>query len=265
MDFKIGTPLKLSLDTNEQIGINFQWISKGSFMMGSPIDEPWRDNYSSDLPREVEVKHGFWISTTPVTQEQWTSIAEPQFELEISDREKPIVDIDWYQAISFCDELNQRFSDSLPNKHMFALPTNVQWEYACRSGTQTIFYSGDTQESLDKIAWFSANSNKELKSVGLKEPNTWGLYDMIGNVQEWVSDETHIAVSSNDAHQGFLNNNAIFLRGYHDERIQHTRSGGFAWDIETGAFNCSQYAEADATHKSDDLGFRVCIGYVISE
>jgi formylglycine-generating enzyme required for sulfatase activity len=101
-----------------------------------------------------------------------------------------------YEALIFCAKMNQLnfiegqvFDELEVQGYRFNLPTEVQWEYACRAGTKTRFYNGNTEEDLDKIAWYTGNSKNSKPSVGEKLPNDWGFHDMLGNVSEWCLDE----------------------------------------------------------------------------
>ncbi len=94
----------------------------------------------------------------------------------------PVIYLSWQNAVDFCDWLSKK--ETKP----YQLPTEAQWEYACRAGTTTPYYNGSTMADLDKIAWFNANSGGKPHPVGQKQPNAWGLYDMLGNIREFVAD-----------------------------------------------------------------------------
>ncbi|MDR3632788.1 MAG: formylglycine-generating enzyme family protein [Isosphaeraceae bacterium] len=154
-----------------------RWIRPGTFWMGSPEDEEGR--YPDEGPRHEEtIASGFWMFDTPCTQALWEAVmGENPSEFKGLDR--PIENVSWDQCHDFLKRLNER-CEGLDLK----LPTEAQWEYACRAGTDTPRY----RENLNEIAWYSGNSQRETHSVGRLFPNAWGLYDTLGNVFEWCED-----------------------------------------------------------------------------
>ncbi|MBR4329058.1 MAG: formylglycine-generating enzyme family protein [Candidatus Riflebacteria bacterium] len=107
----------------------------------------------------------------------------------------PIDSVTYNEAKAFCDKLNLKYLNQLPQGYKFDLPTESQWEYACRAGTKTALNNGKNLTTtkgscpnLDEVAWYEENSNKTTHSVGQKKPNAWGIYDMHGNVLEWCRD-----------------------------------------------------------------------------
>jgi hypothetical protein len=182
-------------------GMRFCGIEAGNFIRK-------RFGNSPDIPhvkREIEitVESGFWLAVTPCTQEQWETVMgrNPSSHQEI---DHPVENVSWDEAMNFCARLTSLHHEAglLPEDWCFHLPTNVQWEYACRAGTATDLNhgkdltvpndNGDSEglacSSLDEVAWYFDNSNWSTHPVGLKLPNSWGLYDMHGNVWEWCSD-----------------------------------------------------------------------------
>lgn len=177
-----------------------QWIPPGSFMMGSQEDEPGYEASVDEAPFLATLSKGFWLGKYPVTQAQWQAIMQNNpSHFQLSGANRPVENVTWFDAISFCDQLNQRLSRDLPGGYQFSLPTEMQWEYACRAGAQTPYYSGNTEADLARVAWYAGNSDEQTHPVGEKEANSLGLYDMHGNVEEWChdapSDYPHISVS----------------------------------------------------------------------
>lgn len=171
-------------------------VEAGRFRMGSPQSEPHYDEdqhplgaYADERPQHlVEISQPFRLMAVPVTNAMYRAF-DASHELEpwdgAGDKElwhHPVVNVDWYQATAFC-----RWLES----HGFAgarLPTEAEWEYACRAGTSTRYWSGDSEEDLARVAWYDANASSRTHRVGEKPASPWGLYDMHGNVWEWCAD-----------------------------------------------------------------------------
>jgi formylglycine-generating enzyme required for sulfatase activity len=184
--------IQLDIGLNSEIHkeLELLWIPPGVFMMGSPLDEPGRNSYDDEPPFEVTISKGFWLGQYLVTNAQWSIVVNnPQVILTTEMANYPVTNMNWYEAIEFCNKLDQIFKKELPHGYQFSLPTEAQWEYACRAGTQTIYHSGNSLEDLDKVAWHKGNSFGHIQPVGEKQPNNWGLYDMHGNVSEWCFDK----------------------------------------------------------------------------
>jgi formylglycine-generating enzyme required for sulfatase activity len=154
-----------------------RWIPPGCFLMGSPKDEEGRYDEEGSQ-HEVQLTRGFWLCDTPCTQALWQAVMgrNPS---RFKGKNRPVEQVRWEDCQIFLDKLHAQ----LPGLALH-LPTEAQWEYACRAGTGTARY----QEELDVIAWYADNSNDETHEVGQKQPNAWGLYDMLGNVGEWCHD-----------------------------------------------------------------------------
>jgi formylglycine-generating enzyme required for sulfatase activity len=202
-----------------------RWIPPGRFLMGSAEGRDYgRGNESPE--HEVIITNGYWMFDTPVTQGLWTALMgdNPSY---FPDPERPVEQVSWEDAVGFAKKLNERLAGNQPltNKRLidgwdrllFRLPTEAEWEDACRAGTTLDTYVGDLNlksndetksEILDSIAWYGGNSGhaydleksvemswlKDLQAeekrggtrkVAQKTPNPWGLYDMLGNVWEW--------------------------------------------------------------------------------
>jgi formylglycine-generating enzyme required for sulfatase activity len=151
-------------------GFAFIRICPGKFRMGSPESES--DAYANERPAHEVTLSEFWLGKYEVTNRQFRQLA-PRYREE---DDLPATRVSWEEAKAFCEHYGYR------------LPTEAEWEYACRAGTTTRWSFGDDAVQLGKYAWFSENSLGHLHAVGTREPNSWGLHDMYGNAWEWVAD-----------------------------------------------------------------------------
>ena len=151
----------------------FRWCPPGIFVMGGSEYE--FGSLPSEKLHQVVLNNGFWMMETQVTQKQWQVVMGYNPSLIVGDN-LPVNNVTWFDCQDFCMKCTQL---GLP----IQLPTESQWEYACRVG-----YPGPFAGNLDAMAWYSANSGGKPRSVGMKQPNAWGLYDMHGNVEEWCFD-----------------------------------------------------------------------------
>jgi formylglycine-generating enzyme required for sulfatase activity len=167
------------------LNLELLWVEPGSFLMGSPPDEPERNKAEGPQVR-VTLTHGFWLGKTEVTQAHYEAImgVNPSA-FTAAGREAPVDHVSWLDAMAFCRKLNAREREAgrLPEGYAFTLPTEAQWEYACRAGT-TGAYPGEP----NAMAWYDENSGGTTHPVATKRPNAWGFYDMSGNVLEWCYD-----------------------------------------------------------------------------
>ena len=168
--------------TSNQIGMNFRLIPAGTFIMGSPISENGR---SKDEPQhEVQLVDSYWMATHEVSQEQWYSVMKtrPWSGASPNESDAAASKISWEDANEFCTAL------SIKEGYAYRLPTEAEWERACRAGTQSAFSFGNQGTQLAQYGWSPVNAGDNAEPVGQKLPNQYGLYDMHGNVWEWCSD-----------------------------------------------------------------------------
>lgn len=174
----------LPVETINDIGMVFVLIPPGEFTMGSPESDPAAR--ASEMPqRVVEITRAFYLGKYPVTQEQWVAVMgrNPSY---FTGTARPVESVAWVDCQKFLRKLNERHESNEDRR--FRLPTEAEWEYACRAGSTTRFSFGDEVDDLDRYAWHGENSGGRTWAVRLKEPNAWGLYDMHGNVWEWCYD-----------------------------------------------------------------------------
>jgi sulfatase modifying factor 1 len=192
MKTKLGLLLLMLLITvgcgDQPIEMTFKEIPAGIFMMGSPEDETGRGD--GETQHKVTITKPFYMQTTEVTQGQWKAVmgTEPWKGKGLV-KEGPnyaATYVSWGHAIAYCEKLSEKEGKT------YRLPTEAEWEYACRAGTETAWSFGDDEKVLGDYAWYYENTRlideKYPHQVGLKNPNAFGLYDMHGNVYEWCHD-----------------------------------------------------------------------------
>jgi formylglycine-generating enzyme required for sulfatase activity len=166
------------------LALTLVWIAPGAFWM-SGVQGTGDDTH-------VTLTRGFWLGRTEVTQAQWAAVArhlpvyrDTPLPSTFPGLERPVENVSWDMAVQFCQKLTEleAAAGRLPAGHAYDLPTEAQWEYACRAGDE-----GIRPKALDEIAWYIDNSGGATRPVAKKRANPWGLHDMLGNVDEWCAD-----------------------------------------------------------------------------
>ena len=219
------------------VGIEMIWIKPGSFQMGSDSGD------ESEKPvHTVNISKGFWMGKYEVTQKQWKEVMDNNPSYFKRDNQ-PVEKISWNDCLKFCKKL------SLKTGLNFRLPSEAEWEYACRAGTTTKYYSGNCESGLVEIAWCRKNSDETSRPVGEKSPNAFGLYDMVGNVWEWCWDNWH------DNYDGAPDDGSSWTSKGNSSRV--LRGGGWYGDDEQCSSSSRISFMADYTYTT--YGFRVVV------
>ena len=216
-------------------GMKFVKIPAGSFQMGS------NDGYVNEKPVHHVTIKSFQMMTTEITKAQWKTVMGNNPSNFQGDN-LPVDNVSWNNCQEFIKKLNQ-----LDTGKGYRLPTEAEWEYSCRAGSSTKYYTGDSESDLSKVSWYSDNSGNQTHPVGQKAPNAWGLYDMHGNVWEWCEDWYHDSYSGAPADGSAL----IWPSGQY-----RVLRGGFWCGI---LYVCRSAARGRSIHtlRSEYYGFRL--------
>ncbi len=186
-------------EITNSIGVKLVLIHRGSFTMGSPVSEEGRNE--DETPHEVTISKSYYLGAFEVTLGQYEKVMgeNSTFLLPLKgDRGLyPVTSIKWDDSVLFCRKLSELTNEKAVGRQ-YRLPTEAEWEYACRAHSTTAYCFGDSTESLEEYAWFGEGQAGRTHPVGEKKANRWGLYDMHGNICEWCQD-WYGAYPSNEA------------------------------------------------------------------
>jgi len=245
------------------------WIPPGRFWMGSPEDEPERR--SGEGPQHLVQLQGFFLSQTPITQAQWRQVAQWRptkgegawnqklnpIPSRFKGDQRPVEQVSWEDAMEFCRRLSQRTG------RRYTLPSEAQWEYACRAGTTTPFHLGSTIST--KLANYNGNEvygdgakgdfRQQTTDVASFPANPWGLHDMHGNVWEWCADHRY------PNYEGAPEDGRDWIDEDAKENKNETKSRllrGGSWDSRPRYCRSACRNSHHPDGRDDDVGFRVC-------
>lgn len=228
-------PKALSLDLGSGVKMDLVLIRPGSFVMGSEAGE------SREHIRRVTITKPFYLGKYEVTQEQWQAVTggNPS---NFRASGNPVECISWNDCQDFVKKLSAKFPGA-----EFRLPTEAEWEYACRAASASEFYFGDNEANLGEYAWYAENSEQKTHLVGQRNPNAWGLYDMHGNVWEWCSDWYGDKYSDGDATNPLGAPSGA-------ERVLR----GGSWTVPPTMCRSAFRLKLDPTYRNFSNGLRVC-------
>jgi formylglycine-generating enzyme required for sulfatase activity len=281
-----GGPASAPASGKEPLALTLLWIPPGRFWVGSPETEPERRD--SEGPQHLVQLQGFFMSQTPITQAQWREVAGWQerpgerwgrelktdpsrfqsnegqgekkvrlLEGESNTDNRPVEQVSWLDAIEFCHRLSKRTGRA------YTLPSEAQWEYACRAGTTTPFHFGDTISP--ELANYDGNYAyadgpkgiycEQTTPVGMFPANAWGLHDMHGNVWEWCLDEWH------EGYEGAPTDGRAWVDGTEGDKSKETKKTrllrGGSWFNSTGSCRSAYRSLALPDAAYFNVGFRV--------
>lgn len=233
------------------LGIKFVYVEPGAFTMGPDLMNP----YDIQVAHPVKVTRGYYMAVTEVTNAQFREIF-PKFSVEAKyspGPDYPAVKVSWEKADRFCALLSAR------EGVRYRLPTEAEWEYACRAGTTTQYCFGDNRAKLAEYGWWNY-TNGRASEVALLKPNNWGIYDMHGNAFEWVSDWYSDEYYSECATKGTVEDPKGPERGF-----GHVLRGG-AWQVRNHeALTSTARSPLSIFDRKpfarDPVGFRQTIGF----
>lgn len=284
--------LKLPVEHTNSVGMKFILIPPGEFMMGStPVDvekalevvnaigeeEHWHEGVKSELPQhKVVLTQPIYLGAFEVTQAEYEAVMglNPSYFSHLGEGKHavaatetsrhPVETVSWMDATEFCAKLSQqekldpfylRKGESVTwlDGTGYRLPTEAEWEFACRAGTTSAYWSGDTDQELERAGWFGANSGGRSHPVGMLEPNPLGLHDLHGNVWEWVQDAWEPRY-----YEQLNGTPAIDPAGASSFAYGHVVRGGF-WSCPGSYCRSSHRQAAAADSRFTYLGFRAAL------
>lgn len=239
-------------EVTNSLGMKFALIPAGSFQMGSPMNE--EGGHADEAQHEVTLTKPFYVGTTEVTQGQYLKVIgknPSNFQKgtvrEDDSSDYPVDSVTWQNAVDFCRKLNEMPEEKAAGRS-YRLPTEAEWEYACRAGSSGPYNAIEEPEQLHHAAWYKANAENTTHPTGVLKPNSWGLYDMHGNVWEWCHDHYQ---------KRYEKEPATDPRGP-KFGSEHVVRGGSFLSKQNHARSASRLGHA-SDHTAIDCGFRVVL------
>ena len=239
------------------IEYHMDYIEPGKFIKGSPVDLIRQSGlrYSHDLQEnEISISKGFYMGSVVVAQHHWLSVmgTSPWETHNVKERsEYPAVWISWNDCQEFIKKLNEN-----EQSDKYRLPTDAEWEYACRAGSQDIYFFGNDKSLLRYYAWTDEDYREKARwypfEVAMRRPNAWGLFDMLGNVEEWCQDWYHFDSSDET---NIFDESPIDPKGPPYGRHRIKRGGGYKSASEE--VYCAMRDFADPRKTNSFIGFRL--------
>jgi formylglycine-generating enzyme required for sulfatase activity len=238
-----STDQTITLDLGEQVTMKLTLIPAGKFVMGSPSNEAGRVE-DEGPQREVTISKPFYLGIHEITQGQYEVIMASNPAC-FKGATRPVERVSWEDATEFCERLSQKTGKKV------TLPTEAQWEYACRAGSTTRFCFGDDEKQLAAYARYGQSVEDGTAPVGMGKPNAWGLYDMHGNVWEWCSDRYA---------KSYANLSSVDPTGPNSGQTRVLRGG--CWYLSFGPEYCRSACRYDISpggRGGNLFGFRVIV------
>ncbi|MDR1043801.1 MAG: formylglycine-generating enzyme family protein [Candidatus Adiutrix sp.] len=236
-----GSSLTAEKTYTNSLGMEFTLIPAGSFTMGA--DKKFEDATDDEMPQHrVIISQPFYLGAYEVTQAQWTAVMgnnPSKFKI----LSNPVEMVSWNDVQAFIQWLNAK-----EGHNRYRLPTEAEWEYAARAGTTGAYSFGGDKDSLGRYAWYRDNSGEKTHSVGQKQPNALGLYDMHGNVWEWVQDWYG---------RNYSSSSVTDPKGPSSGTLRVARGGSWS---DSARYCRAAYRSHDSPDgRGDDVGFRLAL------
>lgn len=233
----LGVPVEREVDLGAGVKLHLMLIPPGEFTMGTNGDR----NRVTPV-RCMKIKRAFYMGKYEVTQAQYLQVMGENPSTFKQKADLPVESVSWVKAGEFCAKAGEKTGLAL------RLPTEAEWEYACRAGTRSAYYLGDQESDLQEVAWYAGNSGETTHSVGQKSPNAFGLYDMLGNVWEWCEDHWHASYNGAPADE----------RAWVDAQQDSPRViRGGTWKLNAALTRCDHRSGYNPSDQMGVLGFRV--------